>query len=55
MSWLVIWFIVELIGVGAAPDLREPQALKNVFLRMMIDKTYFLSYISSKLAPHSSF
>ena len=33
------WFIFELIGVGSAPDLREPQALKNVSLQIMIAKT----------------
>ena len=29
MSWLATWFIFELVWVGAAPDLSEPQAFKN--------------------------
>ena len=45
MSWLATLFIFALIGVGAAPDPREPQAFKNVFLQMMIDQTFtFLVY-----------
>ena len=40
MSRLATWFIFELIGVGAAPDLSEPQAFKNVSLLLMIDKTF---------------
>ena len=40
MSWLATWFIFELMGVGAAPDLSEPQAFKNVSLQMMIDQTF---------------
>ena len=39
MSWLATWFIFELIWVGAALDLSEPQAFKNVSLQMMIDQT----------------
>ena len=39
MSWVATWFIFELIGVEAPPDLNEPQAFKNVPLQMMIDKT----------------
>ena len=31
MSWLAAWFIFELIMVGAAPDLSEPQTFK-IFL-----------------------
>ena len=45
MSWLATWFTYELIGVGAAQDLREPQALKNVSLEMMIDQTYIFRRI----------
>ena len=39
MSPLTTWFIFELIGMGAAPDLREPQAFKSVALKMMIGQT----------------
>ena len=28
MSWLAAWFIFKLVGVGAAPDLCEPQVFK---------------------------
>ena len=57
MSWLATRFIFELIGVGAAPDLSEPQALKNVFLQMIINRKniYFSSYNFLKIAPHSRF
>ena len=40
MSWLATWFIIELIGVGAAPDLNEPKAFEIAFLLMMIDHTF---------------
>ena len=40
MSWLAAWFIFELIGVGPAPDLSEPQVFKNVSLQIMIDQTF---------------
>ena len=40
MSLLATGFIFELIGVGAAPDLSEPQAFKNVSLQMMFDQTF---------------
>ena len=29
MSWLATWFIFELIVMGTAPDLSEPQAQKR--------------------------
>ena len=45
MGWLVRWFILELIGVGAAPDLGETQALKNVSLQMMINQTFTFCHI----------
>ena len=35
MSWLATWFIFELLGVGAAPNLTEPQAFENVSLQMI--------------------
>ena len=31
---------LELIGVGAAPDLSEPQALKNFCLLIMVYQTF---------------
>ena len=40
MSCLATWFIVEFIGVGAAPDQSDPQAFKNVPLQTMIDQTF---------------
>ena len=39
MSWLATWIILELIGVGTASDLSEPQAFKNVSLQNIIHKT----------------
>ena len=36
ISWLVTRFIFELIGVGAVPDLNEPQAFKSFFLQMIV-------------------
>ena len=39
-SWLATWFIFELIGVWASPDVSELQAFKNVSLQMVIDKTF---------------
>ena len=45
MSCLASWFIFELIGVGAAVDLREIQAFKNVSLQMMIDQTFIFHRI----------
>ena len=45
MSWLAKWFI---FGEGAAHDLSEPQAFKNVSLQMMIDKTYTFRRIFHK-------
>ena len=56
MSWFATWFIFELIGVGAAPDLSEAQALKNVSLQMMIDKTFtFRRIFYKKLHRNQSF
>ena len=52
MSWLAAWFIFELKGVGAAPDLNEPQACKNVSLQMMIDKTFTFRRIFHKNLHH---
>ena len=49
MSWLATWFIFELIGVGAAPDLSESQALKNVSFQMMINKTFTFSVSFQKM------
>ena len=48
MSRLTTWFIFELIGVGAASDLREPQAFKNVALQMMINQTFLFRGIVFK-------
>ena len=48
MSWLATWFIFELIGMGAAPDLSEPQAFKNVSLQMMMEKTFTFRSIFHK-------
>ena len=45
-------FIFELIGVGAIPDLSEPQTFKNVFLQMMIDKTFTFRHIFHKKLHH---
>ena len=53
MSWLATWFIFELIGVGAAPDLSEPQAFKNASLQMMIDKTLTFCRIFYKKLQHN--
>ena len=53
MSWLATWFIIELIGVGAAPDLSDPQAFKNVSLQMMIDKTFTFRRIFHKNLHHN--
>ena len=39
MSWLATLFIFELVGVGATPNLSEPQAFKNVSSQKMIDQT----------------
>ena len=36
MSWLATWFIIELVGVGADPNLSEPQAFKTVFFLHVI-------------------
>ena len=52
MGGLAIWFIFELIGVGAAPDLSETQAFKNVSLQMMIDKTFTYGRIFCKKLHH---
>ena len=52
MSWLATLFIFELIGVGAAPDLSEPQAFKNVSLQMMTDKTFTFRRIFHKNLHH---
>ena len=46
MSRLATWFIFELIGVGTAQDLSEPQVFKNVSLQMMINKTFTFRGIS---------
>ena len=53
MSWLATWFIVKLIEVGAATDLTEPQAFKNVCLQMMIDKTFTFCRIFYKKLHHN--
>ena len=55
MSWLATWLIFEQIGVGAAPDLSEPQAFKKVSLQMMLDKHSLFAVYFTKIAPHSSF
>ena len=52
MSWLATWFIFELIRVGAAPDLSEPQAFKNVSLQV-IDKTFIFRRIFYKKLHHN--
>ena len=54
MSRLAVWFIFELIGVGAASDPSEPQALKNFSLSMMIDQWFCFYQIFNKNLPHSS-
>ena len=47
MSWLATWFILELIRMGATPDLSEPQAFKIISLQMMIDKPLgFVKYFT---------
>ena len=45
MSWLATWFIFKLIEVGAARNLREPQAFKNVSLQMMTNQTFTFWHI----------
>ena len=55
MRWLATWFIFELIGVGAAPDLSEPQAFKNVSLQMVIDKRFTFRGIFLKKMHHIQF
>ena len=52
MSWLATWFIVELIVVGAVPNLSEPQAFKNVSLQMIIDQTFPFRRIFCKKFHH---
>ena len=39
-SWLVPRFIFWVDRVGAAPDLSEPQAIKNVSLPIIVDQTF---------------
>ena len=53
MSWLATWLTFELIGVGAAPELSEPQAFKNVSLQMMVDKTSTFCHIFYKKLHHN--
>ena len=52
MSWFATWFIFELIGVEAAPDLSEPQAFENVSVQMIIDKTLSFCRIFHKKFHH---
>ena len=52
MSWLATWFIFELIGVGAAPNLSELQAFKNASLQMKIDEISTLRRIFHKNLHH---
>ena len=52
MSRLATWFIFNLIGVGAALDLSEPQAFENISLQMMIDKTFTFCPIFHKKLYH---
>ena len=52
MSRLATWFIFNLIGVGAALDLSEPQASKNISLQMMINKTFTFCHIFHKKLHH---
>ena len=51
MDWLATLVIIDLIGLGASPDLREPQAFKNVFLQMMIDQRFAFRHIFLKKLP----
>ena len=46
------WFIFELIGLGAAPHLSEPQAFKIVSLQIMIEKTSTFRRIFHKNFHH---
>ena len=55
MNWLATRFIFELIGVGAAPDLSEPQAFKNVSLQIMINKTPTFRRVFHKNLHHLHF
>ena len=52
MGWLATWFIFELIGVGAAAVLTEPQAFQNVALQMMINQTFTFRRIFHKKLHH---
>ena len=56
MSWLATWFIFELIGVGAAPDVSEPQAFKIFSVQMTVYKTFtFCCIFHKKIVPHLGF
>ena len=51
MSWLAAWFIFALVGVGAAPDLGEPQAYKNVSMQIILKKhALFVVYFTKTCA-----
>ena len=52
MRWFATWFTFELIGVGVAGGLGEPQAFKNVSLQMMINQTFFFSVYFTKKLHH---
>ena len=52
MSWLATWFIFELIGVRAAPDISEPQALKVVSVQMTVYKTFIFCCVFHKKLYH---
>ena len=52
MSWLATRFIFELIGVGAALDLNEPQAFENFSFQMMVYRTVTFRHIFHKKLYH---
>ena len=52
MRWLATWLIFKLIGVGTAPNLSEPQAFKNVYLQIIVDKTFTFCHIFLKKLHH---
>ena len=48
MSWLATWFIFELIGVGAVPDLSETQAFKVFSTSLLLSKSWMVQFLKTK-------
>ena len=53
--WLATWFMFELIGLRNASDLTEHKLVKMFLSNDDQSNIHFLSYISQKIVPHSSF